>query len=916
MLGLRLQPTDRYHPRPRLLERLPDTPGFVVALEAPYGYGKSVLAMQWGERLATDGWRLAWVALAGQDPRAALARELGQPPQAPWGVVLDELWSRPTLVVLEDLEGNEPLEPLLKRVEGLLALASRGPLPFPALLPWMTSGRLLRITADDLRFTANEVVPLFRDERRALDAWQQTGGWPLPLHFAALTGRTPDRTVLGEGVRASVEEAAWHEALLIASLDLLPHAHANDATRALADGGFVQAVEAGFRLHPLVAESVLERHAQEVRAAVAQLAGRLPSALRGEAFERVGHVDGLRAILDDPVDETYRTHPADYLRWHALVADPPSAVRRSQAAIARMLTGDLDGGLADAARLRDDANADAIWRVRVAAAAIHHLGEHGRVAEAQPYLDVLDAHALGLPAFDAARVAQTRMLVAFRGGDVEAVETHLATARAALAQASHDPRHAEATLILTGTVAQMRWLTRGEVGPQRQALAAALDGVRSVQGDDASSTQGVPTSLTVTRLAAQLASLHALAGDDTAARAVAARWLGRYRGPEAWALEAVAAELDGDLAALDRLLDEVRRWERGEYADLMGAVLLRSLRRTGDAAGADQRRARLTFGPSTRLAWAVHEAEHAPAAAEATLAELEHLTDRSLRLAWHAAAYQIRRDTGHLDAIRSLTDAGDAALRWLGVRLQDLPRDRPDLARAYPLTEVVDSGWSEAIRLREAELPPLELQLLGRVQVRSVLGALDVSERQRQLLVLIALGHTREAIGAALWPEADAAKVRNNLNVQLSGLRRALQPWGSTTYLEDVRLTRCETDLAALEAALEAGDWPGVAERYRGRLAGEVDLPLVTEAADALERRVLEGLRDAARAAHVAAAVPLLDKLVAIDPFHEEAFVELLSALLQLGRRREAERRHAAWAQRWRDELGFEPPPIPEPPTA
>ena len=68
MLGLRPKNSTLYVKRERLLKRLPQEAGYVVHLEAPYGYGKSVLAMQWAEELEADGWRVIWLSLTGRSP--------------------------------------------------------------------------------------------------------------------------------------------------------------------------------------------------------------------------------------------------------------------------------------------------------------------------------------------------------------------------------------------------------------------------------------------------------------------------------------------------------------------------------------------------------------------------------------------------------------------------------------------------------------------------------------------------------------------------------------------------------------------------------------------------------------------------------------------------------------------------------
>ena len=175
MVGLRPDP-GLYLERPRLLEQLPDAAGYVVWLEAPYGHGKSVLAAQWAWNLEREGWRVLWLSLNGQDARGPLATLLNLPPEAPWGVVLEALWREPTLLVLEDIEGDEAIDPLLAPGGGLLLLASRHKLNQPGLLKAMTEGWLIHLGANQLTFTSAEATALFGDADRAQSLWQRARG--------------------------------------------------------------------------------------------------------------------------------------------------------------------------------------------------------------------------------------------------------------------------------------------------------------------------------------------------------------------------------------------------------------------------------------------------------------------------------------------------------------------------------------------------------------------------------------------------------------------------------------------------------------------------------------------------------------------------------------------------------------------
>ena len=145
MIGFRPKPSALFLERPRLLRLLPEEAGYVVSLEAPYGYGKSVLTAQWAAKLEADGWRVIWLALLEGDPCVALAGALGLPETAAWAVLLTALASTKTVVIFEDFENRsevlEALGPLLKHNPGLVLLASRQALNAPELLRAREIGR-------------------------------------------------------------------------------------------------------------------------------------------------------------------------------------------------------------------------------------------------------------------------------------------------------------------------------------------------------------------------------------------------------------------------------------------------------------------------------------------------------------------------------------------------------------------------------------------------------------------------------------------------------------------------------------------------------------------------------------------------------------------------------------------------------
>lgn len=276
------------------------------------------------------------------------------------------------------------------------------------------------------------------------------------------------------------------------------------------------------------------------------------------------------------------------------------------------------------------------------------------------------------------------------------------------------------------------------------------------------------------------------------------------------------------------------------------------------------------------------------------------------RLYWHAARYRLTLDPEDLTPLLSMTLAGASILPGL-VPLDDLPRDRPDLAAPYPLDEVLATGWKEAIERRLDEVPALELKLLGRFKLNHLGRDITLTGRHQELLTLMTLGVSKEAIGEAIWPETPARKVKNSLYVHQNALRKILEPWGVGTYLDDVTLIRTRTDLWELELALEADDARTVHALYQGPLTPEIDVDLVAEARDSLHTRVVDVLLSAGLAETTWRAESYLRRVLELDPLNEDALQELLRRLLKRGRRSEAVRTYKIFSSRLKNELDIEP---------
>jgi LuxR family transcriptional regulator, maltose regulon positive regulatory protein len=209
-------------PRVQLLDRLEATAGTpVVAICAPAGYGKTVLAAEWAER---DRRPFVWLSVDPQDNDPAvlltyLAVGLDRvEPIDP--AVFSVLASRgasvgrsvlprlgaalagkalPVVVVLDDvhlLGDQQGLDALAVLVDHLppgsqLVVTSRGEPPLP-VARWRAEGRLAELGPADLAMSPAEAGSLLAAARAELpegevaELVRRTEGWPVALYLAAL----------------------------------------------------------------------------------------------------------------------------------------------------------------------------------------------------------------------------------------------------------------------------------------------------------------------------------------------------------------------------------------------------------------------------------------------------------------------------------------------------------------------------------------------------------------------------------------------------------------------------------------------------------------------------------------------------------------------------------------------------------
>lgn len=201
--------------------------------------------------------------------------------------------------------------------------------------------------------------------------------------------------------------------------------------------------------------------------------------------------------------------------------------------------------------------------------------------------------------------------------------------------------------------------------------------------------------------------------------------------------------------------------------------------------------------------------------------------------------------------------------------------------------------------------PLLRLHLLGRFEVvRQDAPIPPQAWRRRRpadLLKLIALapGHalTREQVVETLWPGKDLASGANNLHRALYDLRQILGGRWVDIDRGQVRMrSDVWVDVDAFERAAQEGGRERLAEAvslYRGDLSPEdADAPWLAERRAALRRRFVEAARPLARAladsGELVLAIPLLRRLLEVDPLSEEAHRLLMRLLAEGGRRAEA----------------------------
>ncbi|MCA9840031.1 MAG: hypothetical protein KC422_24185 [Trueperaceae bacterium] len=899
MLGLRPQSSELYLERSRLLATLPEETGYVVWLEAPYGYGKSVLATQWAQRLEAEGWRIFWLSLQGRPLRAALAQVLGLPDDAPWGVLVDNLWQSKTLLVLEDLEGNEELSPLLKHCAGLLLLASRMPLVYSELLKLRLEGRLIHLDAKQLAFSLAETLKLIPDPVKAQKLWNRTQGWSLPIHFSALTGEEPEQEALLEGIQESLSENTWQEALFLAALPYLPAQGATEATKELAKAGFVQSLEQGYRLHPLAAEALQHSHEKEMQEAVKNNAPRLSPVFKGEAFKHSGQLAELANLLDTILVFTdIAENPHSFIDWMELMPKPLSQNQRYNFAIAQSLIGNVRESSSSlielAVEIKDDRPVDALYCLGLAAYDVAALDTETALKASElgkSLVDKVDQQKSIPKAFLNGHdlFLNNAAWAYLKAGDLENAEAFYVRALDLMEATRADK------VITLANLAYLRWIHYGDLEGYVKAVEAMIPYTEKV------AIYNLPY------LHLELGRFKALLGDRETALSHFAQTQSLATNPlERLSAEAEMAFMKGDSAAFPELYVQIKAWENPLVEDQILDLWIRTLVAQGKLEQALSLNKSYP-GPRSLLSSSLAQSLSAQKD-QIQMPPMPPLSDREHYLWWQATTYQVTLQAEALDSLLDATLSRERILPGL-IPLTKLPKDRVDLCLAYPLKEVLASGWQEAIKHRLAEIPPLELFFFGRIEALVLGQKVELTDRHKEILTLLALGHSREEIGEAMWPNTDTKKVRNNLNVQLNFLRKVIEPWGESTYLFEEGLKTTRSDLWDLDQALAERDGPALLALYKTPFAPGLELQLIQDARESYKQDVIDSLFEFAMNQAEEDRVTYLERVLDLDSLYEEALQSLLQVLSRRGRRREVQRRYQKFARQLADELGLEPLP-------
>ena len=278
-----------------------------VWIEAPAGYGKTLLASQWREELLKNRRHVGWLTIDSNDdpdifiPYLAFSLHLSGLDMLSTRLLLPsfqgirtayslgrllhriELSEQPVALIFDDCENasaeliTKVFEPLLgMQPENLCVVFICRKNPGLSLSALSVQGRLLTIGPHQLAFNADEITEFFGgnlDKRQQLEIAEITGGWPVALQLLRSFGAldtNPDR----------INRKEINDYLKEQLVDKLP----DD--------------EKEFLLEVAVLNSVSANCADEIRLATDS----------NDMIKRLSYLGGIIGPLEDN-SESYRIHP-------------------------------------------------------------------------------------------------------------------------------------------------------------------------------------------------------------------------------------------------------------------------------------------------------------------------------------------------------------------------------------------------------------------------------------------------------------------------------------------------------------------------------------------------------------------------------------------------------------------------------
>ena len=873
--------------RPRLNRLLPEEGGYAVCLEAPYGYGKSVLLGQWAILLKRMDWRVVRLERTGPDPLRSIATILGCAPH--WQFILERLNSQPTALMLEDLSDAVSLGPLLKPLGGLLLLESRRPLEHPELLRLSAAGRCVRLEAKTLAFTLEETQQLFGTRAGAEPTWKHTRGWALPLGLHA-RGQDSAEVSLWREIWDSLDLLERRELLFIAACTPLPLEAAGQITHRLEALGWALPTdedEAGYTLPPLLREMALAYEAGAALQAVRLEEGRLEPRVRGKVLERWRMNAELRALLEE-TPGIGQDAPQEVIRWDALTP-VESVPGQLEVAWAYARTGYFMSAGERFERVARDPQTTIEQRLEGYGNAAFYWANVD-FSRCPPLVEAGEALLEQVTPFEAANFLNRASHADYMAGQLEQGVIRLERGLTLL-PASQD--RASLRTKLRGNLAMQRWWLFGDT----DALLAVRKQDFLERGPGMSGALRVQYHYTLGVLQMMSGLIHEARSSFQGALEDA-----DFSPLQALNCEALLVLLEDRFESMPALWARIEGFQDPDSEDRVLAFWLLALVNANRVPEALERMNAVTVVSGSFVemvrALVLFKAGQTSAALEALPQPRDPQAWREQMLLAYATRYRVTGEMSELEALTQLNLERERVLAFF-VPVTELPRTHPQLTRFHPIAHLLESGWKEAIRLRLDEVPPLELHVLGGFEVCLLGQNVALTARPRDLMVLLALRVSREQMAERLWPDVNPEKSRNNLHVNLNALRKVVEPWGVPTYLLERGLERTHCDLWDLQAALERADSSQVRRLYAD-LAPGLEFEGLLEARESLREQVFDYLLTQPNEEN-------LEWILKRDPLNENALLALLETLMTSGRGVTARRHYRQYARRLKSELGLEP---------